>query len=153
MRAALWMLVAVTALACAAGAGATGGAAVANDVATRVAWDEQSFEPVRVRVLESDPPRFVLVWSREMPTPGYALRVDSVAVDDEAGRIVARISELAPSGMVAQVITRTELSIEVGPLPAGRYVVEVRSRKGDKGAYRAAGAGVLVAGGGGQPRR
>lgn len=139
MRILAWSLAPWLALACAAGGGKH------EPRATRLDWGSRPFEAAGIRVLESYPPQFVLVFTREMPTPGYTFRVDRLDVDARRGRIVAQVSELPPEGMVAQVITEGELSLEVGSLPVGRFVVEIHARRGTRGEYALAGAGVVEA--------
>lgn len=112
--------------------------------ATRLEVAGHPFGEPRVQVLESQPPQFDLVFRREMPTPGFELRVDSI--ETEGGRIVARITELAPEGMVAQVITPTELRLSLGAVAPGRYLLEIHTRRGEDGVYLLADALVLTAG-------
>ena len=106
---------------------------------------EPAFQRPVVEVLESHPVQFVIVFDREMPTPGWTSTVDSVDVDRKTGRIVVKITDQAPEGMVAQVITPTKLRIKVGSLPNGRFVLELRARRGEDGDYRPAHALVVVA--------
>jgi hypothetical protein len=107
-------------------------------------WARPTLEGAEIHVLESDPPRFELVLTREMPTPGYRFEIDSLEVDAEAGRIVAKVTDVPPDGMVAQVITPTRLRLSLGTLPVGRYVLEIRTCRGT-GDHRLLGARVLVA--------
>lgn len=120
-----------------------GGAA--DPPATVLEFPEPPFRQPLVRVLESDPVRFVLVFEQQMPTPGWTSEVDSVEVDREAGRIVVEITQQAPEGIVAQVITKTEVAVGLGSLPRGRYVLELRTRRGAAGGYRPVHALVVVA--------
>jgi hypothetical protein len=80
-----------------------------------------------------------------MPTPGFVLTVDSVEVDAATKRIVARITEVAPTGVSAQVITPTECQLPLGALASGRYVLELWTRRGSSGEHRLAQALVLAA--------
>ncbi len=93
------------------------------------------FEVVALRTLESDPPQFVLSLRRETPTAGWTVRVDGVDRDG-SGDLVVRISEIAPDGMVAQVITPVTVSVPLGRLEVGRHVVRIESRRGPGGEYR-----------------
>lgn len=114
--------------------------------ATHLAAPGHPFGEPRIQLLESRPPQFDLVFRREMPTPGFTLHVDSIERVDDRGRIVARVTEVAPKGMVAQVITPTELRLSLGSVPQGRWVLEIHTRRGDNGVYLLADALVLVAG-------
>ena len=114
--------------------------------ATAVALlDEPDFRKPRIVVEESDPPGFQLVLEREMPTPGWTFERDEIRIDRDEGRIVVRLTEIGPAGIVAQVITTTELRVVLGPLDAGHYVVELRTRRDPSGEHRPAAAFVLIA--------
>jgi hypothetical protein len=97
---------------------------------------EPAFQRPVVNVLESHPVQFVLVFEQTMPTPGWTSTVDSVDVDGEAGRIVVRITQKAPEGIVAQVITPTKLRVPLGSLPRGRYVLELRTRRDEASGFQ-----------------
>jgi hypothetical protein len=116
-----------TLVACAAGYTKDPGATPA----TRLATPEPRFGAPRIEVLESAPPQFEIVLTREMPTPGYRFEIDSLQVDADTGRIVAKVSEIAPEGMVAQVITPAELRLNVGSLPVGDWVLVIWTRRGN----------------------
>ena len=118
---------------------------VVTDRALRVVPGERPFGDPRIQVLESYPPQFEIVLSRDMPTPGYTFRIDSLEVDEQRGRIVAKVTEVTPQGMVAQVITKTELRLHVGSLRARRYVVEIWTRRGADAEHALVQAMVLVA--------
>ena len=129
-------------LACAAG--------YTKDPGTRASgldWARPGFEDARIRVLESDPPQFEVVLTREMPTPGFRFEIDALDVDAGHGRITARVTEVPPDGIVAQVITPAKLRLSLGSIPIGRYVLEIWIRRGSAD-HRVAGARVLVATGG-----
>lgn len=76
---------------------------------------------------DSDAPRFVALWQRQMPTPGWTFEIDDTQV--EGHRIIVRMTEVAPSGMSAQVMTRTTVKVAIGAVPRGRYVLEIQSRR------------------------
>ena len=103
--------------------------------ATSLTLVEPAFRSGEVLVATSMPPQFDLMLERDMPSTGWALQVDAVDVDTEAKRIVARISEIAPTGAAAQVITATPCRLPLGKLDRGVYVVEFRLRRGSAGGY------------------
>lgn len=125
-------------LAC-GGAGAQGAKATALTIAV------EPYEDARVLVATSMPPQFELLMTRQMPTPGWRFVVDGVEVDDDAGRVVARVSEIGPTGNVSQVITPTECRVPLGTLAPGRYVLELWRRKGSSSPHVLAQALVVVA--------
>lgn len=132
--------VVVPALACVhAGPGGDGPAA------TVLSFAPKGLEGPRVIAAMSMPPQFEIVFERAMPTPGWRIVVDSVEVDGERARIVAKLSEIAPEGMVAQVITKTQGRIPLGELQAGSYVLEVWMRRGTTTPHALTQAFVLTA--------
>lgn len=98
--------------------------------ATSLSIVEPSFHDPRVLVGESAPPQFEVVFVREMPSTGWDLTVDAVDVDEDAGRIVAKITEIAPTGMSAQVITPTTCRVPLENLHRGVYSLELWLRRG-----------------------
>lgn len=114
---------------------APSGADGPGERATRLTVREPGFSRAEIVVLKSLPPKFELVLQREMPTPGWSFEQDDVEVDAEAGRIVVRLSEIAPKGVVTQVLTLTACRIPLGTLEPGRYVVEIRLRRGSSGRH------------------
>ncbi len=120
--------------------------------ATRLVPAEPSYRWAEARVLESLPPQLVVELKAEMPTPGWSLTVDSVEVDPNAGRIVLRITEAGPSGIVAQVITPTRVQANLGSVPVGRYCLEVWTRRAAQGSYSLAQSLALAASGGAPPQ-
>ena len=82
-----------------------------------------------VIVKESNPPQFALHGVRDMPTPGWSFIVDRVEVDTREGRILVKITDVGPQGIVPQVITPTKIEMHLGKLRVGRYCVEVRTRR------------------------
>lgn len=110
----------------------------------RVVDPEYTLEAIEV--LESLPPRFELILARDMPSAGWGMQVDGVRVDVDAGWVDIRVTEVPPGGMAAAVITRVRSRVELPkPLPAGRYVLTVQARRGDRGNYRPVLAEVLAA--------
>ena len=97
---------------------------------------EDGFGEPQIVMLKSMPPQFNLTLKREMPTPGWEFAVDSLDIDPVAGRIVARLTEKPPGGIVAQVVTPAWLRLELGTLVPGRYVVELRVRRRAGEKYR-----------------
>lgn len=103
------------------------------------------FDEPRVEMAKSLPPQFSLTLSREMPTPGFSFTVDSVEVDPEARRIVARVTEQAPKGMVAQVLTPAWFKLDLGAIEPGRYFLELYLRDDPGAKHRPAQAVLLDA--------
>jgi len=98
--------------------------------ATSLTIAEPAFRDPQVMVATSMPPQFDLVLDRDMPTPGWSFVVDEIAVDLEQGRILAKITEVAPPGATAQVITKTACRLPLGKLPRGSYWLELWLRRG-----------------------
>lgn len=118
----------------------------AGDFAAHARVATPDYEVDAIDVLESLPPRFELVLARDMPTPGWAIAVEDVAIDRDRNRIEVLLTEQPPTGMVAQVITPIVARVDIpAPIPPGRYVVTVRSRRGAEGEFRPVLAFVLVA--------
>jgi hypothetical protein len=113
--------------------------------ATSLVPEPPAFSDPQVLVATSMPPQFEVVLTREMPTPGFTFAVDSLEVDEQAGRIVARISEVRPQGITTQVITSTPCRLPLGTLAPGRYALEIRLRRGTTGPHVLSQALVLVA--------
>ncbi len=80
-----------------------------------------------------------------MPTPGWRFEVDSIELDEKAQQIVARVTEIRPTGMLAQVITTTHLVLPLGSIRPGRYVLVVWVRRDTGKPYRLAEALILAA--------
>lgn len=106
---------------------------------------EPAFGEPKVMMAKSMPPQFTVVLEREMPTPGWSFTVDSIETDEQARRIVANLSEIGPEGITAQVITRTSCHIPLGSIDKGRYLLEIRLRRGSSGEHRLAQALVVDA--------
>ena len=99
-----------------------------------------AFNPVE---LDGSPPTFVAEFTQQMPTPGWTFRIDSV--ETHGDRIVARLTEIRPQGMVVQMIAPGTAKIPLGSLERGRYVLEIRSRRNPQADHRPAYATVLLA--------
>ena len=78
-----------------------------------------------------------------MPTPGWTFEIDSVEIAGD--RIVAKITEVRPDGMVAQMIAPGTARIPLGSLDRGSYVLEIRSRRDRRRDHRPAFAAVVLA--------
>jgi hypothetical protein len=98
--------------------------------ATALSIREPAFSAPQVRVAASMPPQFEIELVREMPTPGWSFSVDSVDVDEQAGRITARITEVAPTTPTAQVIASKKCRVPLGKLAPGVYALELWLRRG-----------------------
>ena len=99
--------------------------------ATRLTFPEPAFHDPQVQRATSMPPQFEVVLTRDMPTPGWTLDVDEVAVDAGTGRIRVRITEVAPGGVRTQVITPTPCRVVLGRLEPGVFSLELWLRRGD----------------------
>ena len=106
---------------------------------------EEEVNKVEIVAARTEPPTFTLVLVREMPTPGFTWRVDALDVDVRGRRITARLTESAPQGIVAQVITPTRFELPLGEIEPGSYFVELWSRRDAAGEHRPAHALVLEA--------
>jgi hypothetical protein len=126
MRPSLCLVLAGSSLACAAMViGAQGGG-----TAAALRFLEEPFGNPEVVAEGTAPARFTVSLEREMPTPGWGCQVDAVETDAATGRIVVEVSEIEPTGIVTQVITKTRCRIALGTLAPGRYVLEIRGRRG-----------------------
>jgi hypothetical protein len=144
----LALLVPVASAATCAGAGSAGpqpGAAAETTKATKMIVLRSAFYEPQIVMLKSYPPQFQLVLKRKMPTPGWTFQIDEVDVDEAAGRVVARVTETGPDGIVAQVITETQCRIPLGTVAGGDYIVEVWSRRDAGQPHRPVQAFVLSA--------
>lgn len=70
---------------------------------------------------------FHLVLSREMPTPGWTFKIDSVEASNH--RITIKVTEVGPKGMVAQVLSKARLKASLGNLEPATYFVELQLRR------------------------
>ena len=98
---------------------------------------------IKIEKIAGEPFEFSLKFTRQMPTPGWTFVVDSLRIEQQ--RIAIELTDQRPSGMVAQVISKGTATIPLGKLETGRYVVEIRTRRGTAGAYRLSFAAVIVA--------
>ncbi|MCS6914915.1 MAG: hypothetical protein RMK29_11255 [Myxococcales bacterium] len=105
-------------------------------VSLKILADE--IRELAVEVLEDQPPQFVLRGVRTMPTPGWKLCVDRVDKDIDASgmRLGAYLTDIPPKGIVPQVLSPTEVRIPLGPLPLGRHLVSIFSRREEEATYR-----------------
>ncbi len=100
-------------------------------------------EAFKLVKLDGSPPTFVAEFTQQMPTPGWTFRIDSV--ETHGDRIVARLTETRPQGMVVQMIAPGTAKIPLGSLKRGRYVLEIRSRRNPEASHRPAFATVILA--------
>ena len=100
-----------------------------NPSATRLWTAGEELSKVEIAADASAPPRFTLSFVREMPTPGWTCRVDAVELDAPGRRISVRLSDVAPEGMTAQVITPTRFEVPLGSVAPGTYFVEIWTRR------------------------
>ncbi len=139
MRALIWMILLVLSATGRAGGGPT------EPRATSLTLVEATFENPQVIVATSMPPQFEISFTRNMPTRGWEHAVDSVTVDPQTRRIVAKVTETRPSGTSAQVITPTKCSVPLGRLAPGRYLLELWLRRGADQPHTLAQALVVIA--------
>ncbi len=139
MRALIWMILLVLAVTVRAGGGPV------EPRATSLTLVEATFEGPQVIVATSMPPQFEISFTRNMPTTGWDHAVDSVTVDQETRRIVAKLTEIRPSGISAQVITPTTCRVPLGRLAPGRYLLELWVRRGADQPHTLAQALVVIA--------
>ena len=113
--------------------------------ATRLSLLEPPISKLELIALPTSPTQFVLRGEREMPTPGWTFHIDGVQVD-ASGRIAVRITDIPPAAdAVISVIAPATLSIQLGALRVGRYVVELQTRRSPAEPYRLLQAAVLEA--------
>jgi hypothetical protein len=94
------------------------------------AWiPDTTVQGAEVVAEESGPTRFTLVVKREMPTPGWTFQIDTVEVDADSQRVTVKLTEAAPVGMVAQVLTPARIEIPLGTIEPGAYFVELWTRR------------------------
>jgi hypothetical protein len=125
---------------------AWGGVAAADPLpALSLELREPAFREPRIMIATSMPPQFEILLDRDMPTPGWTFVVDGVSVDEDGGRLVADVSEIGPEGVVTQIITAMTCRIPLGRLSRGRYVLEIRLRRGAMGPHAPVQAFVLDA--------
>lgn len=122
---------ALSALACAVVAGDPGDGPVAGRAAIVPPYLDRA-EIVRA---PGDAPSFRLVLHRDLPNPGWDLRVEEVVHEDDARIVTVRLAEVAPppGSVHAQVITPRRVEIDLGPLTPGRYLVDVRAARPGSG--------------------
>jgi hypothetical protein len=107
-----------------------------------VGWEDQGAGIVAGKTV---PTEFTLTLPREMSTPGWRIEVDSVALDPTTARIVVKLTERKPDGIVAQVLTTTRFEIPLGHVAPGRYFVEIWARPAPDGPHQPAHALVVQA--------
>ena len=121
-------LLVITCLSCSALSPAVGQPAEVPAKSLRVIESEidspLTFKPSDEAVSEA--PRFVAIWERRMPTPGWSFSVDDLQLEE--GRIIALVTETRPDGLMAQVMTPATVKLAIGAIPRGRYVFEIRTR-------------------------
>ena len=132
-------------IALAPGATFAGADVPAGPHATALTLPDDPFRDPQVVATGSMPPQFAIVLTREMPSSGWSVVVDSVDVDEASGRIVAKVSEIAPADTTAQVITSVQCRLRVGTLRPGSYLLEMWRRRGSSGPHGLAQGLVVVA--------
>jgi len=87
------------------------------------------FFTVAIGEIDRCPPGFVLKLSRPMPTPNWTLKVDEVKRTED-GRIVIKITAIAPDGAQSQVMTPTTATAKLGTLRRGPHLIDIWYRVG-----------------------
>ncbi|MEE2888371.1 MAG: hypothetical protein VX951_13155 [Planctomycetota bacterium] len=108
---------------------------VAEPQATRLAVLQEPLQ-FEIRVMESAPPQFAVIAKLRFPTAGYRIKVDSFSKPDPQGRMLAKVTAIAPRGLAAAVIEEKEARFLIGYCNVGEYLLEVHWRDTEKGAYR-----------------
>jgi len=103
----------------------------------------EAAEPFKVVTVQGSPSTFTIEFTQQMPTPGWTFQIDSV--ETEGDRIVVRMMEIRPTGMVVQMIAPGTAKIPLGSLERGRYVLEIRSRRDASRKHRPTFATILLA--------
>jgi len=116
-----------------------------KEAATRVWIPETGYQRIRVVAEESKLPRFTLTLTREMPTPGWTIRIDSVDLDRQNRRITVKATEVGPDGITSQVITPTEFQIPLGTVEPGSYFLELWTRRAEERPHQPTHALILIA--------
>jgi hypothetical protein len=103
----------------------------------------EAADPFKVVKRDGSPPTFTAEFTQQMPTPGWTFEVESI--ETEGDRIVAKVTEIRPQGIVAQMIVPGTMTISLGSLKRGRYVLEIRSRRDRMVDHQPTFAAVLLA--------
>ena len=103
----------------------------------------EAADPFKVVKRDGSPPTFTAEFTQQMPTPGWTFEVESI--ETEGDRIVAKVTEIRPQGMVVQMIAPGTMTISLGSLKRGRYVLEIRSRRDRMVDHQPTFAAVLLA--------
>ncbi len=88
------------------------------------------FYAPQIEVLESAPVQFVLALTREMPDTGTKLLVDSIDIDEKAGRIVAKLREKS-EGEAGMAITPVTVRLSFGSLKIRTYRLDLMLQRGE----------------------
>jgi hypothetical protein len=121
------------------------GSATSGGGATKAWVAETEVEKVEVVKNDSGAAGFTLVLEKEMPTPGWTFVVDSVETDAAASRLTAKLTEVGPDGIVAQVLTSARIEIPLGSIEPGAYFVEIWTRRNTQGKHQPGLALIVVA--------
>jgi hypothetical protein len=104
--------------------------------ASRLQLLESALSKLELISLPTAPTQFVLRGEREMPTPGWTFHIDAVQVES-TGRISVRVTDIPPAAdAVIGVLVPAVLSVQLGTLRVGRYVVELLTRRSPAEPYR-----------------
>jgi len=95
------------------------------DTATKLTVAPAPFTITFKEVTEC-PPRFLMVLTRDMPTPGWELKGTARQLDGQVLRI--EITATPPRGMTPQVITPGAARVPIGLLRKGAWLVDVSYR-------------------------
>ncbi|MBN2549036.1 MAG: hypothetical protein JXB15_07765 [Anaerolineales bacterium] len=90
---------------------------------------EVFIEQKEILVLESFPPQYILLLKGNLPTVCHQLRVKINPADAQKHILVEVYSLVNPGEACIQVLAPFEVSIPLGSLEAGKYVVVVNGEK------------------------
>ena len=82
-----------------------------------------------IEEIGSCPPRWRLLFTRNLPNPGYTMTATMKRLEDQVMRV--EIHATPPTRMVAQVITPGTVRVETPFLRKGTWLVDVHYRVGE----------------------
>jgi hypothetical protein len=91
--------------------------------------------------LPACPTPFELSLKRDMPDPGWSLKVDKF--DRKAGWVVVHVTATRQDGLFPQVITPASASVNLGRFKKGPHVLEIHYRTGPEAKYELAQVALL----------
>jgi hypothetical protein len=86
-----------------------------------------------LKPLPACPTPFELTMARDMPDPGWSLKVDKM--DRKEGRVVVHVTATRKDGLFPQVITPASAKVNLGRFKKGAHVLEIHYRAGADAKY------------------